>query len=261
MLVGSPWTSLEWTKGSSIRYLLPFLVLWPLLWFSSIFTESWPWHRLRPRGAVVGGSALWLYVTHQAMPGLSADTWYPIIDTRALLVAGGVAGLGLMMGSYPRFRRLGVSVLAIGMTALVVLFARSAAMVQPGATAPDAMRGDAERACEEASLYRGMYAQVTRYHRDHGMSCPSTRFFVLSRFDQPIELQHAAFSNVVFQLTPKDYRGPLSVNGPRRGQCDAVVVTTDEAEYYGEGTLATRLGVDGQLTLVGGTRYRAYVVR
>jgi hypothetical protein len=143
MLVGSPWTSLEWTKGSSIRYLLPFLVLWPLLWFSSIFTESRPWHRLRPWGAVVGaamaGSALWLYVTHQAMPGLSADAWYPIIDTRALLVAGGVAGLGLM-GSYPRFRRLGVSVLAIGMTALVVLFARSAAMVQAGATARDAPR-------------------------------------------------------------------------------------------------------------------------
>jgi len=114
--------------------LLPFLVLWPLLWLSSIFTESWPWHRLRPWGAVVGGSALWLYVTHQSMPGPVPDASYPIIDTGALLLAGGVAGLGVVCNS-PRFRRLGVSVLAIGMAAVVVLFARSAAMVQPGATA------------------------------------------------------------------------------------------------------------------------------
>jgi len=38
VLAGSPWTSLEWTKGMSIRFLLPFFVLWTLLWYSSAFT-------------------------------------------------------------------------------------------------------------------------------------------------------------------------------------------------------------------------------
>jgi hypothetical protein len=209
----------------------------------------------------MAGRAPGLHVTNQAMPGPAPDASSPIIDTGALLPAGGVAGLGAVCIS-PRFRRLGVPVPAIGMAAVVVLLARSVATVQAGAPARHAMRDDAGRACEVGSPYRGIHVRVARYQRDHGMSCPSTRFFVLSRFDQPLELQDAAFSNVVFRLTPWDYRGPLSVNGPRRGQCDAVVVAPDEAECYGGGTLAARLGADRQLTFVGrSSRYRTYVVR
>lgn len=96
-----------------------------------------------------------------------------------------------------------------------------------------------------ASPYGGIYVRVAQDQRDRGMSCPSTRFFLLSRFDQALELQDAAFSNVVFQVLPKDFHGALTRHGPRRDRCDAVVVTREDAESYGERTLETRLGAGG----------------
>lgn len=215
---------------------------------------------------MVAGGTLWLYVTHQAMPGLAPDAWYPIVEVRAVLLAIGIAGLATG-ARYTRFRRIFVSALVIAACALVVVFASAAATTQARATELGALRASAERSCAgrdptAVSAYRGIYIHVAEYQRARGMACSSTRFFLLSRFDFPLELQDAAFSNVVFQIGPKDSDGPLKGSGPRRAQCDAVIVADAEADYYGEPVLAKRLGADGQLELIGRSgKYRAYVVR
>jgi hypothetical protein len=56
LLVGAPWTSLEWTRGLSLRYMLPFAVALPCLSAIGLLPSSLPWYK-RTLPAVLAGAA------------------------------------------------------------------------------------------------------------------------------------------------------------------------------------------------------------
>jgi hypothetical protein len=270
LLAGAPWTSLEWTNGLSIRYLLPFLVLWPIFWYAVLFCEAWPWHRrLAPclgGGAFLAATTIGIYGAHQAMPGFPAEVRYFALDARWL--AASLACVGLL--SHPARRLLGRSatvLVAVGAVVAVLVFAASAAGTQVGTDARD--RGDFGTQDTCASLsgspdsnHRSIYRQVVHYQLTRGQACGSTRFFVLSWFDWPLALQDGALSNVVLAVDRRGFDAALLRLGPRRGSCDVVIVSEGDAVAQGEPDMAARLHADGTLALVGQSGgYRAYVVR
>lgn len=53
VIAGLPWTSLEWTRSSSIRYLLPFFYLYVLTLYGLVFTDGVVWDRPTVRGSMV----------------------------------------------------------------------------------------------------------------------------------------------------------------------------------------------------------------
>ncbi len=72
ILIGAPWTSLEWTEGYSLRYALPWLAILPVVAWVALFPASLPWYRhtaLRTIGGLVislGGLAI--FGRHHPLP-------------------------------------------------------------------------------------------------------------------------------------------------------------------------------------------------
>jgi hypothetical protein len=91
VIAGLPWTSLDWTRNLSIRYLLPFFFLYMLALYSLLFTDGITWDRWpvgRTLGAaILAGGALWYYRAHEATPGLPVNEWIAVLRPDAFLAA------------------------------------------------------------------------------------------------------------------------------------------------------------------------------
>ena len=90
MIAGLPWTSLEWTKNLSIRYLLPFFFLYDRV-VQRLFTDAVKWDRIPALGAtglaVTACAALWFYHGHEATPGLPEDRWLAALNPTMIFAA------------------------------------------------------------------------------------------------------------------------------------------------------------------------------
>ncbi|MDP7693503.1 MAG: hypothetical protein QGG89_16820, partial [Vicinamibacterales bacterium] len=89
LLIGAPWTSLEWTRGGALRYVLPWLLLLSLLAWIGLFPAGVPWYRRPAVAATLGG----IVVTTSLVMTLQGQTnppFPPAATWPAVLVSVGV---------------------------------------------------------------------------------------------------------------------------------------------------------------------------
>ena len=267
VIAGLPWTSLDWTRNLSIRYLLPFFFLYMLALYSLLFTDGITWDRWpvgRTLGAaILAGGALWYYRAHEATPGLPVNEWIAVLRPDAFLAAAALTiPISLALGG--RFRSASVTTAMVAAIALLVGLSwhEAADYGHIAASAPGRRARSPRRTAGAApsSEHRGLYLGVVEFQRSGGHSCGRTRFFIASRFDRPIELQSADYRNVLLDV--RSSAVALERQGPESGGCDIVVAAKADLEgrgpeWLGE-VLKTRKSFE-QVAEYG--RYVAYAVK
>ena len=137
-LVGAPWTSLELTGGGSLRYLLPFWVLYAFLAFVGLFSRLLPWHRVAAlRTAawlLLAAGATWQAAARHGAGGLNPGTDFlaSLVATAALIAAAAAALPPDRSPSQPRSRALLLARAAIVVLAGAALWLRAWQAAPPG---------------------------------------------------------------------------------------------------------------------------------
>jgi hypothetical protein len=215
-LIGAPWTSLEWTRGLSLRYALPWFALLPLVAWLALFPVSLPWYRrfeLQVLGGVVFvGGGLAIFSGHLPPP-------FPPMPTLTSLLAA------LALWAVVRLSARGTRGPAIAVVAALVV--ASAGFGVWAAKADVLARGELSAAMaagprnEEEQVYDAALASEGR----DAVTCAGRRFFITTRFNLPLALQGARLANEVF-YAGRDLSVTATVR-PAMGPCDYIV--TDEA--------------------------------
>lgn len=212
LLVGAPWTSLEWTNGLSLRYILPWFLSLSFMAWLGMFPANMPWYE-RPAVAVpaVGVAAVLslslLAKQYNGTPYPPAAHWLAV-----------VAALGIWLVA--RFgRRLGRYVLLVIATFSLVGYA--AWLTAHDRDARQAARARAR--AQPASQTQQLYAEVLEVERSLGRDCQSRRFFVISRFDEPLGLQSIPYSNRVYYAAREVQATKRTVDG--MGPCDYIIAS------------------------------------
>lgn len=185
LLVGAPWTSLEWTRGMALRYAQPWWALLPLVALIGLFPVSLPWYR-RAWLALPGGIAL--AVTGLLALDRSAGPAFPPAPTWPTMAL--VAGVWVWWRYAPaRLRRWSVG-------AALVVAPMTFAVWASGLDV--ALRTEAARAQPAVAPTRQIYDAALAWESNQGRECQSRRFFITTRLDDPMNLQEVAFTNLVF---------------------------------------------------------------
>lgn len=215
-LIGAPWTSLEWTKGLSLRYALPCLALLPLLAWVAMFPASLPWYRRTPLTAaagavsVVGGLAIF---ASQSLPE------FPAVPTLGALLAAlaiiGARRVWPMTG--PGWTASALSAVAVVAASIGLGIWISLADAYARDIRSAAMAGGSRPWREH--LYDAALAREAK----EGLPCDTAgrRFFVTNRFDEPLALQGPRLTNRVF-YAGRDVKVTARVR-PAMGPCDYIV--------------------------------------
>lgn len=191
LLVGAPWTSLEWTRGLSLRYALPIAALLPLVAFISLFPLSFRWYDdrlavLLALAAIVVACGYTFYAAND--PDMPRFVGVPPIS----FIWWGVAlAAVLVWRSTPH--RTGPVVTGLMAAVLVAvwapLIAGRAEREQAAAVAREVRPG---------SPARDVYLLTLANERETGRTCERRRFFSLARLDEPLMLQSSVYGNQVF---------------------------------------------------------------
>lgn len=262
LLVHAPWTSLEWTGGLSLRFALPIVVLLPLLSLIAVFTPLAPWYE-RPlaRTLALGlfaATSLVVFLTHQHTPGLPDAESVPGLDLVALLVSGGFLAVVTTASRFPTRRVWMPAVAIVGIAASVAT--RRVVVVNEVLSSADhaALRrletcGPGEPAAGP-DRFRATFLEARRFEASAGRTCQKRRFFVISRFDQPLALQPVPYSSLVFdargsRLIEREAR--RAAPGEKPDWCDYVIVRKDERDVHPAADLLVRLRGRGLVEPVG----------
>jgi hypothetical protein len=213
VLIGAPWTSLEWTRGLSLRYAMPWLVFLPLVTWVGLFPTSLPWYRRAPLAAVAGiviaGGGLMI------LAGRTDPPFPPLPTVRAALAA--LVVWVILLAATSRSR-------AMSAVAAVVVLAGSIGF---GVWARDAnARGAEERAAAMSDWPQTdeerVYAAALRSEARDGVTCAAgRRFFATTRFNLPMALQDVRLSNFVYYAA-RDLKVTATVR-PAMGPCDYII--------------------------------------
>ena len=252
LLVGAPWTSLEWTRGFSLRYALPIAALLPLVAFIGLFPLSLRWYE-RPSiapaaiAALAAGSILTFYLALD--PRLARYVEVPPIAIGWLVAGAALVGV-VRWASHRRFEPI-VAVLLLLVFASVwapVMSARAARNTEH-ATAQEAQeRADFARAVPPGNVARLAYLTALATEDRKGLSCRRRRFFALSRFDEPLMLQSAAYANLVFYAgRDVDWTRSAAPLGP----CDYIVSTPAVVGTQKGGSLIVALASGAPVDQIG----------
>lgn len=117
----------------------------------------------------------------------------------------------------------------------------------------------AEAGTQPTSEHRGLYLRVLAFQQSRGLSCVPTRFFLASRFDQPLALEDAGYRNLLLDVRVSSTRS-LEQQGPGPTACDVVIAARADVEAGGPDWLNGRLKTRAALARVAGYgRFEAYV--
>jgi hypothetical protein len=217
MLAGAPWTSLEWTRGLSLRYAQPWWAILPLLAFVGLFPLSLGWYR-RTMWTMIVAPSLWAI----AMVAFQhADGPFPPriagSDLTLAALAGGVVVLGRRwLGGRRRYVVFVTAVIAAAAVGFGVWSAdrRDVALAERLRAGPKTdTRGE--------RLYQATLAA----ERDMRRLCRRRRFFTITRFDEPLSLQGILYTNRVYYAA-RDVAVTATV-APPIGACDYLITSRD----------------------------------
>ena len=241
LLIGAPWTGLERNRGLSLRYLLPIAALLPLLAYLGVFALSGAWYargRLRLLAApIVLLGSLWLF--RRSLIGVGETTALAVPDLDGVWFAAALAGViaaRLGLASRAAGRAVVLVSLAAGIAFWVPFVAGQDRWIRADAEARLAAELDAFVTAEQARqilgaapeapgrplAWREVFLAVRLGESATARACTHRRFFVLTRFDEPLALQAPNFGSRVFYAARDENAarraGPLGV-------CDYVVTT------------------------------------
>jgi hypothetical protein len=231
VLAGVPWSSLEWYRGLSLRYLLPCCALYLVFGCVSLLPESWPWWRRRPvatSAALLLVAAGW-YLAHQSGPGRPGDVLLGRLTLPALTIALGIVFSAVAVW---RLRR---PVLRACLAALLVLAVAGAA-ASHAATMDRVLVGAAEaqlagaRKTGATNTYQGVYLALLDYERAARKACSGRRFFMTTRFDAPLELQSPRYENEMFEMRSTFRPSLVRRDRPGSRPCDYIVASRSELD-------------------------------
>ena len=242
ILVGAPWTSLEWTGGFSLRYALPWFALLPVVAWSALFPVSLPWYR-RPVVSALSGLAIaigaLLLFADQQTPA------FPPLPTRGVVLAA--IALVLARSALQFAPRFSAAVAACSIVAAAIGLgtwttgADRAAQDARAATIANGPRTNGER----------IFDTVIAFETREGRSCDAggRRFFVTNRFDEPGTLQGPRLLNRVFYAA-RDVRVTAKVRPPMGG-CDYILTEHAIMNTVKGGALHQGLNPSGTLEEIG----------
>lgn len=185
LLVGAPWTSLEWTRGMALRYAQPWWALLPLVALIGLFPASLPWYR-RSWLTLLAGIAL-------AITGLFA------LDRSvgpAFPPAPAWPTMALVVGVWVWWRYAPARLRRWSMRAALVIAPLAFALWTSGLDV--ALRAEAARLEQPVVPTRQIYDAALAWESNQGRECRNRRFFITTRLDDPLNLQEPAFANLVF---------------------------------------------------------------
>jgi len=256
LLVGVPWSSLEWTDGFALRYALPCLALYGLAVYAAVLpalTRS-PRTRTGAAWALALASVAW-YGWHQnAPPGPPEETLARLTPMGLALGAGSVAAAFAVS----RLRRP-----SIRWVVAVALAAAAAAAYVPHAARSDrqlvrSAETDLERlvvcsTCDGLAVgdRRRAYLALLASERARNLTCAGRRIFTTSRWDTPLDLQSPRFDNEVFDVRGLAFTTRLvERDRPGRGPCDYVIATRAALDTTNGVPLVRLLKEQGRVEIV-----------
>jgi hypothetical protein len=271
---------LDPTLGPMLRYLIPLYALYPLVAYTGLFTNMVPWLTSRPvKWLVILPGLAYVLSQYNGLTQLPAE-WVrahgpeDLVDYRLMpLAALAVAPWCIPLpGAWKRYARYGSAVI-VGLA--FVAFVRFA--VAQDATLVGAWSAHQrqqllafQRTGTVPSPFTGVFLRALADQRQRSASCERSRFFMMSPFFYPLELQDASYNNLVF-LLPSDatrWAQKWPGNQPGGSGCDYVVAVHTEVTTYGDHYPAVSteeirrwLPAGAQIEEIGDSgRYRVYHV-
>jgi hypothetical protein len=267
LLIPAPWTSLEWTHGLAIRYILPLLVLYLALMVLVLFPEALlRWQAFGATRWMFALAAMWFvalhYANHSSVPGLPEPEWFPVLDTTWLLAAAATVAAWYVKGRHRFVARVaGAAWLAVTLGAVSHRIARENEQLLQDASRLQ-QHQSVSASATQVSSYRCVYLHVLAFERQSVGESSQRRFFVASRFDEPLELQGPALENLVFDARGRtELPGLLARGGPGKGGRDYIVIDDREHRDGQSARLAFRQAAARGLQAVGACgHYEVYRV-
>ena len=232
LLAGAPWTSLEWSRGFSLRYALPIPALLVVLAAAAVFPLAWRWYAHERLVEIAWAAAYlvtgWIFaVSIRGEAGAAAPV--PALSVPWLVAAGGIMLLLARVTAERRGRwaaAVGVGIAIAWAPQLVARDAR-ALVLRVAQSEEEAQRFASGRPIElglpaQDAEVRELWLAVQSRERADGRECRARRWFALGRIDFPLLLQDDRFQSGVFYAgrDPESARRAAPV-----GQCDYIVTT------------------------------------
>ena len=281
ILIQAPSTSLDISHGQTLRYIIPFFALYALLAYACVFSDALPWlRRLRLNWLLVLPALAYLFVRYNTLSQMNVE-WNgmygveDLVDYRWFPVALAVVTPWWLPGPLAWRRRLRVAAGAVGIAFVLAYTHHVVAQEHVVGTQETAQfESDVarfEQVGRARGIFRGVYQRAVSYQRRMGLRCPRSRFFMMSRFDVPLDLQDPGFNNLVLDVQASTTRIPrlLTADGPGRTPCDFVIAvsptfTDGDPDYppVSPDDIGPALTVRGALQPIGDFgRFRVYYVR
>ena len=233
LLIGAPWTSLEWTNGFALRYILPLLAILPVVAFIGLFPASSTWYtqpmRAAPAAILLPVLAFVMFLFAQYR---DAALFLPRFRFNFALIFL-VYALAKSTYRLTTARPVGIVLLALTpiVAGLLAWTDRKAQMTPP----PASLAG---------SPARDIYAAVLRDEAPRSDPCSHRRFFVLTRLDDPLSLQDSEYRNRVYYAA-RDVA--LAPRYAPMGRCDYIITSRPVMSTDKGKALVTALDPDGEM--------------
>jgi hypothetical protein len=266
LLVGAPWTSLVWTSGRALRYVLPVLLLGWFVVLLALFPLSLPWYQ-SGRGRLAGTAIIalassgiaWMAVRPPEQDAgrhlLLMTPWAPLVGL--MLTAAWVGARATIRASASRAAAAAATVTVLVAGAVVTAMAARAATISlDGAAAP--VMAQPCPAPAAASEHEGAARLIAEHERRLPPDGARRRVYLTARFDAPLALQGPTYDALVYdvRLSRLDDRMLRRVQ-PGSGTRDYVVSPASQDDH----AFLAALAAQGELVDLGTTRtYRVWYV-
>jgi hypothetical protein len=216
LLIGAPWTSLDWTRGFSLRYALPVAALVPFTAYVALFPASWRWYTretIAPAAIALVASIGCLLFTSSLHGSGPRHADVPPLTWLWCLVSLGVVAAARGLAPRPRLATpvaIGAA-LAVAAAWAPVIAGRDAAARQLAIDAERQERDALAHGAHPLSAARDLYLAIRVSEDAAGRVCAQRRFFAIVRLDEPLMLQSYDLTNRVF------YAGRDAASAARSG--------------------------------------------
>jgi hypothetical protein len=252
LLIGAPWTSLDWTRGFSLRYALPVAALVPFTAYVALFPAGWRWYARETIAPVAIalvasiGCLLFASALHGSGPR-HADA--PPLTWLWCLISLGIVAAARGIASRPRLAvPAGIAAAFVVVTAWApVIAARDAAARQLATNAERQERDALAGGAHPLSAARDLYLTIRAAEDAASRSCVQRRFFAIARLDEPLMLQSYGLTNRAF-YAGRDVASAAR-SGPM-GPCDYLIATRAVMDTEKGQALARALTAATPLTML-----------
>ncbi len=252
LLVGAPWTSLDWTRGFSLRYALPVAALVPFTAYIALFPAAWRWYTRETIAAAaiaIVASIACLFFASSLHGSGARHADVPPATWLWCVVAVGLVVAARQLIRTPRLVLPAAiaAVLAFATAWTPVIAERDAAARQLAADLEQQERDALTRGVHSASAAHDLYLMTRAAEDAAGRVCAQRRFFAIARLDEPLMLQSYDLTNRIFyagrDVASAGRSGPM-------GTCDYLIATQAVMDTDKGQALARALTAASPLTTI-----------